>query len=126
MALSQHDDRAPAVAEAVAEIVPDEERCAPRSPGIVLLVKMTGDYSLVLPLLAACLTAYGVADFLGDRPEIHLGARAAPISCWDLADWAARSCCRARFVRRNRPRRTGSPLEARGREKASSSTVGGQ
>jgi CIC family chloride channel protein len=36
--------------------------------GIVLLVEMTSDYSLVLPLLAACLTAYGVADFLGDRP----------------------------------------------------------
>jgi CIC family chloride channel protein len=36
--------------------------------GIVLIVEMTGNYSLVLPLLAACLTAYGVADFLGDRP----------------------------------------------------------
>ena len=36
--------------------------------GIVLLVEMTGDYSLVLPLLAACLTAYGVADLLRDRP----------------------------------------------------------
>ena len=36
--------------------------------GIVLMVEMTGNYSLVLPLLAACLTAYGVADFLGDRP----------------------------------------------------------
>jgi CIC family chloride channel protein len=35
---------------------------------IVLVVEMTGNYSLVLPLLAACLTAYGVADFLGDRP----------------------------------------------------------
>ena len=29
---------------------------------------MTGDYSLVLPLLAACLTAYGAADMLRDRP----------------------------------------------------------
>jgi CIC family chloride channel protein len=29
---------------------------------------MTGNYSLVLPLLAACLTAYGVADLLRDRP----------------------------------------------------------
>jgi chloride channel protein, CIC family len=36
--------------------------------GIVLVVEMTGNYSLVLPLLAACLTAYGVADFLRDRP----------------------------------------------------------
>jgi CIC family chloride channel protein len=36
--------------------------------GIVLVVEMTGNYSLVLPLLAACLTAYGLADFLGDRP----------------------------------------------------------
>ncbi len=35
---------------------------------IVLVVEMTGNYSLVLPLAAACLTAYGVADFLGDRP----------------------------------------------------------
>jgi len=36
--------------------------------GIVLIVEMTGDYSLVLSLLVACLTAYGVADLLGDRP----------------------------------------------------------
>lgn len=36
--------------------------------GIVLMVEMTGDYALVLPLLAACLTAYGIADALGDRP----------------------------------------------------------
>jgi chloride channel protein, CIC family len=36
--------------------------------GIVLMVEMTGNYSLVLPLLAASLTAYGVADLLGDRP----------------------------------------------------------
>lgn len=36
--------------------------------GIVLIVEMTGDYSLVLPLLLACLTAYGIADFLGDLP----------------------------------------------------------
>lgn len=36
--------------------------------GIVLIVEMTGNYSLVLPLLVASLTAYGVADFLGDRP----------------------------------------------------------
>jgi chloride channel protein, CIC family len=36
--------------------------------GIVLIVEMTGNYSLVLPLLVACLTSYGLADFLRDRP----------------------------------------------------------
>jgi chloride channel protein, CIC family len=36
--------------------------------GIVLMVEMTGNYSLVLPLVVACLTSYGVADFLGDLP----------------------------------------------------------
>lgn len=36
--------------------------------GIVLMVEMTGDYELVLPLLVASLTAYGVAEWLGDRP----------------------------------------------------------
>jgi len=36
--------------------------------GVVLMVEMTGNYSLILPLLAACLAAYGVADFLRDRP----------------------------------------------------------
>jgi CIC family chloride channel protein len=36
--------------------------------GIVLVVEMTGNYALVLPLLASCLTAYGVADLLRDRP----------------------------------------------------------
>jgi CIC family chloride channel protein len=35
---------------------------------VMLIVEMTGDDALVLPLLVACLTAYGVADFLGDRP----------------------------------------------------------
>lgn len=35
---------------------------------IVLMVEMTGNYSLILPLLVASLTAYGVADFLRDRP----------------------------------------------------------
>jgi CIC family chloride channel protein len=35
---------------------------------VVLIVEMTGNDSLVLPLLVASLTAYGVADFLGDRP----------------------------------------------------------
>jgi len=36
--------------------------------GVVLMIEMTGNYSLMLPLLIACLTAYGVADLLGDRP----------------------------------------------------------
>jgi CIC family chloride channel protein len=36
--------------------------------GIVLIVEMTGSYALMLPLLAACLTAYVVAEALGDRP----------------------------------------------------------
>jgi CIC family chloride channel protein len=35
---------------------------------IVLMVEMTGNYSLVLPLVVACLTAAGIADFLRDRP----------------------------------------------------------
>ena len=36
--------------------------------GIVLIVEMTGNYSLMLPLLVACFCAYGVADLLGDTP----------------------------------------------------------
>ena len=36
--------------------------------GIVLIIEMTGNYFLMLPLLVACLTAYGLADLLGDRP----------------------------------------------------------
>lgn len=36
--------------------------------GIVLIVEMTGSYSLMLPLLVACFSAYGLADLLGDRP----------------------------------------------------------
>ena len=35
---------------------------------IVLLVEMTGDYSMVLPLLIACLAAGGIADYLRDPP----------------------------------------------------------
>ncbi len=35
---------------------------------IVLLVEMTGDYGLVLPLLIACLAAGGIADYLRDAP----------------------------------------------------------
>jgi chloride channel protein, CIC family len=36
--------------------------------GIVLLLEMTEQYSLMLPLLVACFTAYAVADLLRDRP----------------------------------------------------------
>jgi CIC family chloride channel protein len=36
--------------------------------GIVLIVEMTGNYSLMLPLLVACFCSYGVADLLGDKP----------------------------------------------------------
>ncbi|MGV3722782.1 MAG: ClC family H(+)/Cl(-) exchange transporter, partial [Actinomycetota bacterium] len=36
--------------------------------GIVLIVEMTGNYALMLPLLVSCITAYAVADMLGDRP----------------------------------------------------------
>ena len=35
---------------------------------IVLMVEMTGNYSLVLPLVVVCLTAAGIADFLRDLP----------------------------------------------------------
>ena len=35
---------------------------------IVLILEMTENFSLMLPLLAACFTAYGLADLLGDRP----------------------------------------------------------
>lgn len=35
---------------------------------IVLIIEMTNGYSLILPLLTACLGAYGVADALGDLP----------------------------------------------------------
>jgi CIC family chloride channel protein len=35
---------------------------------IVLLLEMTAQYSLMLPLLAACFTAYALADLLRDRP----------------------------------------------------------
>lgn len=36
--------------------------------GIVLLLEMTANYAFMLPLLAACFTAYGVANALGDQP----------------------------------------------------------
>ncbi len=36
--------------------------------GIVLIVEMTGNYNLMLPLLIACFCAYIVADTLGDAP----------------------------------------------------------
>ena len=36
--------------------------------GIVLLLEMTASYPLMLPLIAACFTAYAVADMLHDPP----------------------------------------------------------
>ena len=36
--------------------------------GIVLIVEMTNDYSLMLPLIVACFCAYGVAEGLRDHP----------------------------------------------------------
>jgi CIC family chloride channel protein len=36
--------------------------------GIVLMVELTGKYDFMLPLLASCLVAYGVAEFLRDTP----------------------------------------------------------
>jgi len=36
--------------------------------GIVLMIEMTADYAMALPLVVACVTAYGVAEMLGDRP----------------------------------------------------------
>ena len=36
--------------------------------GIVLMLEMTGHYGQMLPLILACALAYGVADWLGDRP----------------------------------------------------------
>jgi CIC family chloride channel protein len=35
---------------------------------IVLMVELTGKYDYMLPLLACCLAAYGVAEWLGDVP----------------------------------------------------------
>ncbi len=35
---------------------------------IVLIIEMTNGYTLILPLLTACLCAYGTADALGDLP----------------------------------------------------------
>lgn len=36
--------------------------------GIVLIVEMTGDYQLMLPLLVCCFCAYGVAEWMKDLP----------------------------------------------------------
>ena len=36
--------------------------------GIVLMIELTGKYDFMLPLLACCLVAYGVADSLRDEP----------------------------------------------------------
>jgi CIC family chloride channel protein len=36
--------------------------------GLVLIIEMTGNYALVLPLFAACFAALAVADWLHDLP----------------------------------------------------------
>lgn len=36
--------------------------------GIVLMIELTGKYDFMLPLLACCLVAYGIAEALKDRP----------------------------------------------------------
>jgi CIC family chloride channel protein len=36
--------------------------------GIVLMIELTGKYDFMLPVLACCLVAYGVAELLRDRP----------------------------------------------------------
>ena len=36
--------------------------------GIVLMIELTGKYDFMLPLLAGCLVAYGVAEALKDPP----------------------------------------------------------
>jgi H+/Cl- antiporter ClcA len=41
-----------------------------RSPltGVVLLLEMTGSWTLILPMMAASITAYAVPQLLGNRP----------------------------------------------------------
>jgi CIC family chloride channel protein len=41
-----------------------------RSPltGVVLLLEMTGSWTLILPMMAACLPAYAVPELLGNLP----------------------------------------------------------
>jgi CIC family chloride channel protein len=36
--------------------------------GIVLMIELTGIYDFMLPLLVSCLCAYGVAEWLGNKP----------------------------------------------------------
>jgi chloride channel protein, CIC family len=36
--------------------------------GIVLMVELTGKYDFMLPLLASCLVAYGIAEWMRDTP----------------------------------------------------------
>ncbi len=48
--------------------------------GIVLMIELTGVYGFMLPLLVACLTAYGVAEVLGNTPiyeALRLRSRSA-------------------------------------------------
>lgn len=65
VALSANDLRAVAVVGMAAYFA-----AVVRAPltGIVLMVEMTGQYALVLPLVLASATAYGVAEYLRDPP----------------------------------------------------------
>lgn len=36
--------------------------------GMVLIIEMTGEYKLILPLMVACLSAYGIAQLTGNKP----------------------------------------------------------
>lgn len=65
IALSPNDLRAVAVVGMAAYFA-----AVVRAPltGIVLMVEMTGQYALVLPLALASATAYGVAEYLRDPP----------------------------------------------------------
>ncbi len=68
VALSANDIRAVAVVGMAAYF-----SAVVRAPltGIVLMVEMTGQYALVLPLVLASAIAYGVAEFLRDPPIYH-------------------------------------------------------
>jgi len=52
--------------------------------GIVLMIELTGKYDFMLPLLASCFVAYGVAEALGDHP-IYESLRKRAASGQDLA-----------------------------------------
>lgn len=51
--------------------------------GIVLMIELTGVYDFMLPLLVSCLAAYGVAEWLGNKPiyEALRELSVAPAQC---------------------------------------------